>query len=357
MKKSLVALAALAVVGAASAQVTITGTTSFVAAQSLTGAHGIEMSDNSIFLGDTEDLGGGVKLVMSTGFDAGGRAAAGGGNFGQENSSLAVSGGFGTVALKSYESDGAFAAVEGLAGTSLDIGMFDSQGLSNGKRFRNGIAYTAPTFAGFTPAISYVTMAGQFASSSSLDEKSKVVPAVTYKAGGLTVYGEYDMFNASYNAVAGTTTSTDDAVTQPFVTAIYDFGMAQIGAGWTKASNDDPITILGASVAVGPNVTIGLATSSYAYSGGAKTTAAGMTTYNSRFAVTGVGPMPSGTSTFTEASVAYALSKRTSLKASFGQVNDQFVALANNYSSNAAYGLSSGFTQNCEYRVGLYHSF
>jgi len=353
MKKSLVALAALAVVGAASAQVTITGTTSFGYEASMTGKYGIDMSDNSIFLGDTEDLGGGTKLVMSTGFDAGGRNnTTGAGNFGQENSSLAVSGGFGTVKLQSYESDGALASVEALANASLDVGMFDTGALSPiGKRFRNGIGYTAPTFAGFTPAISYVTLAGQYAPNDTLGEKTKVVPAVTYKTGGLTVYGEYAIFNGSYNASAGVSTSADDGVNQPAITAIYDFGMAQIGAGWTKPSNDDPVTMLAASVSITPTVTVGLATASYAYSGGAKTTSNGVTTNNSRYFGSA-----SSTATFSEASIAYALSKRTSLKASFGQGNDQFVANANAFPA-AGYSMVSGLTSNCEYRVGLYHSF
>jgi len=351
MKKSLVALAALAVVGAASAQVSITGTTSFSYQTSLTGKQGIAMSDNSIFLGDTEDLGGGAKLVMSTGFDAGGRNnATGGGNFGQENSSLTVSGSFGAVKLQSYESDGPFAAVEGLSGASLDVGMFDSNAAGLAKRFRNGISYVAPSMAGFTPALTYVTLAGQYGPNETLGEKTKVVPAVTYKAGALTVYGEYAVFNGSYNASAGATTSADDGVTQPTVTALYDFGAAQVGAGWTKASNDDPVVILGVSVPVG-NLTFGLATASYAYSGGVKTTVNGVTTNNSRTANVSA----SGTATFTEASVAYALSKRTSVKASFGMVNDQGVALANNFTT--AYPTTEGLVQNCQYRVGLFHSF
>jgi hypothetical protein len=64
--------------------------------------------------------------------------------------------------------------------------------------------------------------------------------------------------------------------------------------------------------------------------------------------------LAAGSSTFTEASVAYSMSKRTSVKASFGQVNDAF----NTYSAaSATYGLAGGFTTNTQTRVGLYHSF
>jgi len=335
MKKSLVALAALAVVGAASAQVSITGTTSFSYQQSLTGAAGIAMSDNSIFLGDTEDLGGGTKLVMSTGFDAGGRHSTGGGNFGQENSSLAVSGSFGTVKLMSFESDGPFAAIEGLSGASLDVGMFDSNAVNNAKRFRNGVSYAAPSMAGFTPALTYVTMAGQYASSDSSSSKTKVVPAVTYSAGALKLYAEDAFFNADYPGAG--------AASQPTVTAMYDFGVAQVGAGWTKASSADAsTTILAVSVPVGA-LTFGLATSVYNGSGAGEATAP-------------VAVQNAGSSSFTEASVSYALSKRTSVKASFGATNDAGVAYANNF-ANSTYGTTGGLAQNCQYRVGLFHSF
>jgi len=325
MKKSLVALAALAVVGAASAQVTITGTTSFSYETNLNGVAGLAMTDNSIFLGDTEDLGGGTKLVMSTGFDAGGRGnQTSGGGFGAENSSLTVSGGFGSLKVQSYESDGPLAAIEGLSGASLDTGMFDTNAVGLAKRFRYGLTYSAPSMAGFTPALTYVTLANQFASTDPLDAKTKVVPAVTYSAGPLTAYVEYALFNATYN------NTPDDQVTQPSATITYDFGVATVGAGWTKPSNNNATAIVGVSVPLGA-VTLGLSTA----------------TWNQSTAAT-----------WTEASVGYALSKRTSLKASFGAINDAAVANTNTgLASAATYGYGTGLTQNCEYRIGLFHSF
>jgi len=321
MKKSLVALAALAVVGAASAQVSITGTTSFSYQKDLSGTAGIAMSDNSIFLGDTEDLGGGTKLVMSTGFDAGGRSNAGNGNFGQENSSLTVSGSFGSIKLMSFESDGPFAAIDGLSGASLSTGVFDmGAGTNTPKVFRNGVSYSAPSMAGFTPALTYVTKAGQWQNSDPLSAATKVVPAVTYVAGPLKLYVEDAIFNASYN------NNADDQVSQITATALYDFGAAQVGAGWTKPTNKGSTYTVGVSVPVGA-VTLGLATFSYAGPNSASNV---------------------GTSNFTEGSIGYALSKRTTLKASFAQVNDNF----NAYAGNTAAGATNG-----EYRVGLFHSF
>jgi len=320
MKKSLVALAALAVVGAASAQVTITGTTSFSYQKDLSGTHGISLSDNSIFLGDTEDLGGGTKLVMSSGFDAGGKGATGGGNFGGETTSLAVSGGFGSVKVQQYESDGPLANVEGLSGASLSTGMFDATGINTGKVFRNGITYSTPDLSGFTGSLTYVTLANTFQSFDASDAKTKVVPAVKYVAGPLTAYAEYAVFNASYN------NTVDDQVTQPTVYATYDLGAAQVGFGWSKPTNKGATYGFGVSVPVGA---LSLGLSSFVYNG--PNTSANV-----------------GNASWTEAAIGYALSKRTSLKASFGLVNDTY----NAYAGNTAAGATNG-----EYRIGLFHSF
>lgn len=123
MKKSLVAIAALTLVGAASAQVTITGNLSASYQKSLNSTRGFAVSDNSVFFGVTEDLGGGMKLVGKTGIDVGGRATSGVTAAAQENFSLGVSGGFGTVTLASFESDGALANIDALAGASLPVGV------------------------------------------------------------------------------------------------------------------------------------------------------------------------------------------------------------------------------------------
>jgi len=334
MKKSLVALAALAVVGAASAQVSITGTTSFSYAADLTGVKGIDMSDNSIFLGDTEDLGGGTKLIMSTGFDAGGKNQTGGTNSFGEASSLTVSGGFGSVKISSQEFDSPLANAD-LSGASLYTGLSDSNAVGLAKQFGNGITYSLPTIAGFTGALTYTQVAGQFPSSLPVSALTKVIPSLTYAAGPLTAYIEDAVYNASYTGTSA------DPVTVPSIYATYDLGAAKVAAGWTKPSNDNSTVILGLSVPVGA-VTFGLSTASYQSAA-----------------------LNNGTSTFTAASVGYALSKRTSLKASFATISDSALNTANNgvapvpslgWQANT-YGVTNNLNQNCEYRVGIYHSF
>jgi len=340
MKKSLVAIAALTLVGAASAQVSLTGNVSFSSQSGLDGTRGLTMSDNSIFLGVTEDLGGGNKLTASTGFDAGGRNTTGGGNFGSENSSLTVAGSWGGVKIQSYESDGPLANVEGLSGASLDNGMFDSNAVGLAKRFRAAVTYSTPAFSGFTGALTYVQMAGNFTSSDPMDARTKVVPALTYQSGPLKAYIEDAFFNAAYPGT-GNSGNTNNSITQPTVYATYDFGVANIGAGWTKASNSDATYILAGNVPVGA-LTFGLASATYLNS-----------------AATGNG-------TWTEASIAYSLSKRTTIKASFGVVNDAAVAYAQSGGALTAtgggtiYGLQgANYTtaNESQTRVGLFHSF
>jgi len=293
------AIAALTLVGAASAQVTITGNLSGSYQKSLDGTRGLSVSDNSIFFGVTEDLGGGMKFSGSAGFDAGGRNTAFQPQTGSENFSMAVTGGFGGVKFASYESDGPFAAVA-ISGASLPVGVFDANGVGLGKRAREIVTYSTPEFSGFKGALSYVTAAGQFSPTPGLatnattnasgaqtgffDSNTKVVPALSYSNGPLKAYVEYAMFNASYTGVA-----SQDSVTQPTATVSYDFGVANVAAGWTKPSNGDTTIGFGVNAPIGA-LTVGLETFSYSSS---KT---------------------QGTATYTDFAVSYALSKRTSVK-------------------------------------------
>jgi hypothetical protein len=323
MKKSLVALAALTLVGAASAQVTLTGTLSMSHQKDLTGARGFALSDSSVFLTATEDLGGGMKLVAKTGFDAGGRGRTAAGNtstYAAEDTSMTLSGRMGALRLANYESDGMILNIESLSGASLATGMYDTAGINTGKANRNGIFYTAPTMSGFTAAVSYVTMAGTYLPSDVIDAQTKITPNIKYAAGPLTVYAEYSIYNASY------TNTSDDVANNPAAYAKYDFGVANVGVMWSKPSNTGATYGLGFNVPLGA-LTVGLA--SFQFNG--PNTAANV-----------------GNSQWTELGVGYALSKRTSIKASFGAVNDNFNVYAKNTGAYAA---------NSQSRLGLFHSF
>jgi predicted porin len=234
--------------------------------------------------------------------------------------------------------------------------VFDANGANLGKRAREAITYSTPVFSGFKGALTYVTAAGQFSSTpnngataavpatvtaagagtnpgingsatSFWDSNTKIVPALSYTNGPLSAYVEYASFNPSY------TGTSSDTVTQPTATVSYDFGVAKVAAGWTKPSNNDVTIGFGVNVPVGA-LTLGLETFSFNSS------------------------KVQGTATYTDFAVAYSLSKRTSLKASFGTVNDAFVA----YSTANAYGQTvlspvTADSSNQQTRIGLFHSF
>jgi hypothetical protein len=202
--------------------------------------------------------------------------------------------------------------------------MFDTTGINTGKVMRNGVFYSLPTMSGFTGSLAYVTKAGTYLPSDTFDAATKVVPSLKYAAGPLTLYVEDAFFNQSYFATPAAS-SPRDAATNPGAFATYDFGVAKVGASWSKPSYTGATYGLGVNVPLGA-LTVGLSTF----------------TYN--------GPEAGnvGNASWTELGVNYALSKRTSVKASFGGVNDAF----NTYAANV--GPYAATTQS---RVGLFHSF
>ncbi len=311
MKKSLVAIAALTLVGAASAQVALTGTFSLSKSSNLNKATGFEQSDGNLFIGVTEDLGGGTTLALSSGFDFGARHATG-----SEDTSLSIAGGFGKVTLKSYESHSAIEAAL-LSGASLSNGIADTAAVNlKLTAQRNGIVYSTPSFGGAVASLIYVNGGDGLQSAvTGTPNNNKTVLNVKYSGGPLTAYVEAVSFDSNYGGNDTTAKSATLAGASAYALyALYDAGIAKFGVGYNKNSyNDVGITTAGVSVPVGA-VTLGLDTAQY---DGAQ---------------------------WTTAAASYALSKRTSLKASFGQANDKAIA-------------NGGYLINSQYRVGVFHSF
>ena len=200
MKKTLIALAALAATGAAFAQssVTISGLfdVGYGAVNAPANALGVQTGDisrvaqngsatTSINIAGTEDLGGGMRanfryeinpdLVNGAGFTGGAGTTAGSGavqygNGGVHQSFLGVQGGFGNVRLGRINT-GTLAAwgTGSVFGTALGSG-FGASGIfarsvpSSGStyfntaptRFNNSVDYTSPTINGFTARLQYV---------------------------------------------------------------------------------------------------------------------------------------------------------------------------------------------------------
>ena len=169
MKKTLIALAALAAAGATLAQSSVTiygrmdlgmssvdtttGTAAATEAFSLAGAEGTRTGSRLGFRG-TEDLGGGLRagFVYEIGINADRTDA---GNAQTRLANLSLTGGFGTVVVGTFMN--AFDTVRNMSPAHNNIpgGMFtQAHGTALVHRFdsrtQNAIAYVSPNFSGFT---------------------------------------------------------------------------------------------------------------------------------------------------------------------------------------------------------------
>ena len=357
MKKSLIALAALAAFGTASAQSTVTigGTYSFGFQKSDTGATSADFFDSRVNFSGTEDLGGGLKASFSTEMQMGGRSdlttidstsatnQSKTGNVWGRNATVTLAGPFGTVSGGRIEGTNSIESAI-VSGQSLAIG-FDRAALTGAKSNFNTIGYTTPAFSGVAVTVQQLkSLNDKFAIGASATTTSGVT-TVTEATAAATAETTVTVLGASYsngplvagvvhksvsNALGGTGTAVLDG-TKLEAFAIYDLGTAKIGLGYAKNSGDaykDQKPGMLASLAV-PMGAVTLGADWYARKAGGSTAlgqtkALGMTTTNgSAYAVV----------------ANYALSKRSNLKATIGKVEgDNLVAKQ-------------------QYRLGMHHTF
>ena len=333
------ALAAVAVAGAASAQVTLSGEAGFAFVSdntTSTGANGntvakaktdgLAQTDGSVTLSASEDLGGGMKVMASHTFDLKGRSSVK-----AENSTITVAGGFGSIMI------GALEAGNGILG--LGGGGAPGRGLDNGTALDGGsnvdlIKYTTPALIpGLTASLSRAEGLG---AGDGAAQTTGV--GLNYSAGALTV--AFDNTSYSWDTAAaavvgavnaacandttgsragdapafGTACADGTTLLSPGVeaktaaealaartdsrqrlSASYDLGVAKVGFGYqlksyNGAGKDNKQTVVGVSAPLGA-FTVGVAMSSNKTDGSAKTKG-------------------------TDFGVNYALSKRTALNLS-----------------------------------------
>jgi len=234
MKKTLIALAVVAVSGAAFAQstVSLTGKLRFAYGQTKTDAgvkgNGVGVTDGDWNIAAVEDLGGGLKAganmaLRLRGRDAGTDAAAGGaGGVGQNgarprDSSMYLTGGFGTVMV------GAVEAGNGLLGL-LGAGGPNYIGLDNGVQLAAAsnvdiLQYTSPAMNGFSFKVATIDAVG--------GNGSQAGGAVTlfggnYANGPLSVALDSTSYGSAAAAAADSRTR---------ISANYDLGVARVGFG------------------------------------------------------------------------------------------------------------------------------
>jgi predicted porin len=332
MKKSLIALAVMAVAGAASAQssVNITGLvgvayqsvdqgTAAAAAANLAvpgsavvggASRGFTLTDVTLNVGVTEDLGGGMKVAVNVGLDSIGSTSTS--NFAQpllrRTTSMVASGGFGSVAFLNTRS-GNLLTKGMVAPTNFNDGLYDTSGVIS-RVAVDAVQYMTPTMSGFNGYVQWVEGGTDGSTTPALGIS---VLGANYASGPLAAGLAYK----SYNGLAAGVLRT----TRLELFATYDFGVAKVGFGYDGANvgtavanaiNDAAATAIGVSVPLGA-ITVG-----------------------ANFA-------KRDANTVNEFVAKYDLSKRTSFNASFGRQS---------LDAQPAIG-----TDGSQYRIGMYHTF
>jgi predicted porin len=207
MKKTLIALAAVAVSSAAMAQVTISGAIGF-GIQKDDGVTTQGRTDGNVNFSATEDLGGGLKATVVGGVDLPDRGSAANGR----NISLTVSGGFGTVAFANVNSasstrlSGAGGAISLNTADIDDVYGADTNNVDT-------LTYTLPTLVqGLTVSYGFNSTAGASMASTSGDL------GLTYAAGPARTTLTYRQ-NDGRTRLSGS----------------YNFGVASVGFGYIPA--------------------------------------------------------------------------------------------------------------------------
>ena len=323
MKKTLIALAAVAVSSAAMAQVTVSGgygvayqsfdtaavkavaagkanTTGIgapgaaaVAAVPAGESKGFAMTDSSVRFAVSEDIGGGMKASGFVSLSANDKR---GGNVTKEDSSLSLSGGFGSIAISNTRSSNAAIAANVFASAMPVTSIYAS---TDARSAIDTFNYTTPELTKGL-RLSYTQV--EFTEGGVTSAGKVNVVGATYSAGPLAVNVVQKMYNAALSTAED---RTEGAVT-------YDLGVAKVGLGYgtkTTATGDAGV-YYGVSVPMGA-ITIGV-------NGGSR-----------------------GDANYYDAGAAYALSKRTTINAMMGSRNTG----------------AAGAADLSQYRVGIFHSF
>lgn len=242
MKRTLVAMAALACVGTAAAQSSVTlygrldasvvntttkvnGVKQYPATK--TGIESSQLSTQFWGLQGTENLGGGLKAIfkLESNFNIDNGALDTNGMFARE-ANVGLSGGFGTVrAGRVYHAyDTFFGAVNHNANTNINVsGAVAGVGLAHyGGRASNAVRYDSPSLNGFRMSFAYGLGENKTATQSAADQYSL---AAWYAAGPLTVGAAYQLQESQSAA----------DLKHTVVGGAYDFGVAKLVASYQQA--------------------------------------------------------------------------------------------------------------------------
>jgi predicted porin len=344
MKKTLIALAAVAATGAAFAQSSVTiygrldaglnqqkttitngAATAYFKSNNLVNEDGL--STGLLGFKGTEDLGGGLKAnfvhEMDLDMDVGALGVAAG-----RDSTLGLSGGFGEVRLgRSYTPLFSTIGASDVFGTT-GAGTVNTLGTaSNGARVSNAFFYTSPSFSGLTVRLMAAQNNAQTQTSvGNAGKTSSSGFSVTYANGPLMLAAatgtekgsSVDRLNTLFGATAAAVTAAGTAAAAPnakytgsAITATYDLGAAKVFFGMVDTKDDNDTTVSGGELKL-KETNLGVAVPM-----GAVTLMAGVGSNK----VTQVGATGSAKGTDMVLGATYSLSKRTTAYAKMGTYN------------------------------------
>jgi len=250
MKKTLIAIAAIAAMGAASAEVTLYGKLDAgVSSSTADGSvnQGAQFGSGNyegsrIGVKGSSEIAGGVKGIFQI---EGGLGATDGSfsNFGRE-AFLGLTGGFGTVAVGKQWTpyDSAFNdAMEyngfSAMGKAFCGGVHCDDGTDGSGAAKNAIQYTTPAMSGLTASVMYAPNADATSTSSATNYSGF---GVTYANGPLSVNLATEKVLSSVN----TSTATPGLYTTAWIVAAgYNLGVATVNVGFETANADLSSTV------------------------------------------------------------------------------------------------------------------
>ena len=218
--------------------------------QNLMGSGGINGS--RFGLRGSEDLGGGLKanFQVENGFNIdNGSAAQGGLLFGRQ-AFVGLSGGFGAVTFgrqyTAYDEARGGSDLMGHSAFSPTAGAVWSAGRNYGFRADNTIRYGTNNFGGFTAAVTYSLGENKTAAASA---GAALSLHAAYNNGPIAVFAAYQqeknpagsgasqLLNGGFGAAAGATSET-----HALISGAYDLGVAKLRAAYNQSKDNAPGT-------------------------------------------------------------------------------------------------------------------
>ena len=248
MKKTIVALAALAALGTASAQATVYGKVDLgVSSTTADGAvdQGLEITSGNyeasrFGVTGSHDLTGGVKINGHYQF----RVDAAGNNSTVQDTrvaTLGISGGFGSLTAglnwTPYDSAWGFDQLEyngfSAANQSWYSGAHGDNGTTGWGTAKKSIAYSTPDMNGFNATVMYANNGDK---TDTADSVPYVGLGANYAAGPLSLSFGYESIASTVHL--GTGALAGEKTTAMVMGAAYNLGSATIGAGYQQANVD-----------------------------------------------------------------------------------------------------------------------